>query len=136
MSLHLMNVLFFTVTFLVVKLKVHFNMRTVPCIALHAFEFSFDTVRSTNDSLKQITGTLLICSSCLWFNQLSVPELVQHEQRPQHIQLWARSIQPKFPEISVQNSMDRFGSTGKVSKKRVHLLRWTTFPGRTGWNFG
>ena len=48
----------------------------------------------------------------------------------------ARSIQPKFPEISVQNSMDRFGPTGKVSKKRVHLLRWTTFPGRTGWNFG
>ena len=28
----------------------------------------------------------------------------------------ARSIQPKFPEISVQNSMDRFGPTGKVSK--------------------
>ena len=49
---------------------------------------------------------------------------------------WARSIQPKFPEISVQNSMDRFGPTGKVSKKRVHLLRWTNFPGRTGCNFG
>ena len=48
----------------------------------------------------------------------------------------ARSIQPKFPEISVQNSMDRFGPTGKVSKKRVHLLRWTIFRGRTGWNFG
>ena len=31
----------------------------------------------------------------------------------------ARSIQPKFPEISVQNSMDRFGPTGKVSKKPV-----------------
>jgi len=50
--------------------------------------------------------------------------------------LRARSIQPKFPEISVQNSMDRFGPTEKVSKKRVHLLRWTNFPGRTGWNFG
>ena len=52
--------------------------------------------------------------------------------------LGARSIliQPNFPEISVQNSMDRFGPTGKVSKKRVHLLRWSTFPGRTGWNFG
>ena len=49
------------------------------------FEFSFDTVRSTNDSLKQTTGMLLVCSSCLWFNQLSVPELVQHEQRPQHV---------------------------------------------------
>ena len=46
------------------------------------------------------------------------------------------SIQPKFPEISVQNSMDRFGPTRKVSKKRVHLLRWSSFPGRTGWNFG
>ena len=29
----------------------------------------------------------------------------------------ARSIQPKFQEISVQNSMDRLGPTGKVSKK-------------------
>ena len=46
---------------------------------------------------------------------------------------WAQFIQPKFPKISVQNSMDRFGPTGKVSKKLVHLLRWTTFPGRTGW---
>ena len=52
-----------------------------------------------------------------------------HKQR-------ARSIQPKFPEISVKNSMDRFGPTGKVSKKLVHLLRWSSFPGRTGWNFG
>ena len=32
--------------------------------------------------------------------------------------------------------MDRFGPTGKVSKKRVHLLRWSSFPGRNGWNFG
>ena len=32
--------------------------------------------------------------------------------------------------------MDRFGLTGKISEKRVHLLRWTTFPGRTVWNFG
>ena len=30
--------------------------------------------------------------------------------------------------------MDWFGPTGKVSKKWVHLLRWTTFPGQTGWN--
>ena len=49
---------------------------------------------------------------------------------------WARSIQPKFPEISVQNAMDRFGPTRKVSEKLVHLLRWTTCPGRTGLNFG
>ena len=27
-------------------------------------------------------------------------------------------------------------SNRKSSKKRVHLLRWITFPGRTGWNFG
>ena len=64
----------------------------------------------------------------------------QHGMRPwnwSNSRNWgARSIQPKFPEISVQNSMDRFDPTGKVSKKRVHLLRWTTFPGRTGWNFG
>ena len=31
--------------------------------------------------------------------------------------------------------MDRFGPTRKVSKKLVHLLRWTTFPGRTGRKF-
>ena len=49
------------------------------------FEFSFDTVCSTNDSLKKTTGMLLVCSSCLWFNQLSVPELIQHEKRPQHV---------------------------------------------------
>ena len=48
----------------------------------------------------------------------------------------SRSIQPKFSEISVQNSMDRFGLTGKVSIKLVHLLRWSSFPGRTGLNFG
>ena len=32
--------------------------------------------------------------------------------------------------------MDRFGPTGKVSKKLVHLLRWSSFRGRTGLNFG
>ena len=32
--------------------------------------------------------------------------------------------------------MDRFGPTGKVSKKLVHLLRWSSFPRRTGLNFG
>ena len=37
---------------------------------------------------------------------------------------------------SVQNSMDRFDPTGKVSTKLVHLLRWITFPSRTGRNFG
>ena len=47
----------------------------------------------------------------------------------------AGSIQPKIQEISVLNSMDRFDPTGKVSKKLVHLLRWTTLPGRTGRKF-
>ena len=28
--------------------------------------------------------------------------------------------------------MDWFDPTGKVSKKLVHFLRWTTFPARTG----
>lgn len=28
--------------------------------------------------------------------------------------------------------MDRFGPTGKVSKKLAHLSRWTTFLGWTG----
>ena len=30
---------------------------------------------------------------------------------------YSRSVQPKFPQISVQNSMDRFGPTGKVFEK-------------------
>ena len=42
----------------------------------------------------------------------------------------------KISEISVQNLMDRFGPTGKVWNKLVHLLRWTNFSNRTGWNFG
>ena len=37
-----------------------------------------------------------------------------------------------FRKISVQNWMDRFGPTGKVSKKLVHLSRWTTYLGWTG----
>jgi len=45
---------------------------------------------------------------------------------------WARSIQPKLPEISVLNWMDRFGPTRKVSKKSVHLSRWTTLLGWSG----
>ena len=48
----------------------------------------------------------------------------------------APSIQPKFQEVSVRNSMDRLSPTGKVSIKLVHPLRWSTFPGRTGLNFG
>ena len=43
----------------------------------------------------------------------------------------ARSIQPKFPEISVKDWMDWFGPTGKVSKKSVHLSNRTTI---LGWN--
>ena len=36
----------------------------------------------------------------------------------------AWSIQPKFSEISVQNSMDRFGPTRKVSKKMGPPFGW------------
>ena len=32
--------------------------------------------------------------------------------------------------------MDRFGPTGKVSKKLVHLFRCTSFPDQTGLNLG
>ena len=75
-------------------------------------------------------------SNTTTFAEVWVREIAASPQQLLHPLQWARSIQPKFPEISVQNSMDRFGPTGKVSKKRVHFLRWTTFPGWTGWNFG
>ena len=42
--------------------------------------------------------------------------------------LWARSIQPKFPEISVKNSMDRFGPTGKFRKNGSTILGGPLFP--------
>ena len=45
---------------------------------------------------------------------------------------WARSIETKFPEFSVQNSMDQFGPPGIFSEKRVHLSRWTRWFGWTG----
>ena len=61
---------------------------------------------------------------------LQVEVVLWQALKPRSKKQRARSIQPKFPEISVQNSMDRFGPTGKVSKKRVHLLRCSTFPGR------
>ena len=32
--------------------------------------------------------------------------------------------------------MDLFSPTGKVLKTLVHFLRWTTFPGGIGQNFG
>ena len=44
--------------------------------------------------------------------------------------LGARSIQPKFPEILVQNSMDRCGPTGTEIRENG-----STFPGRTGRKF-
>ena len=67
-------------------------------------------------------------------HKVNLPSCVA--RRPLCHKVRARSIQPKFPEISVQNSMDRFSPTGKVSKKQVHLLRWSSFPGRTGLNLG
>ena len=44
--------------------------------------------------------------------------------------LGARSIQPKFPEILVQNSVDRCGPTGTEIRENG-----STFPGRTGRKF-
>ena len=41
--------------------------------------------------------------------------IVNNCSHPSARNLKARSIEPKFPEISVQNSMDRYGPTGKVS---------------------
>ena len=66
-----------------------------------------------------------------WCDRLKCYTLLASEEN-----YWAQSIQPKFLEISVQNSTDRFGPIGKVLKKMVHLLRWTTLPGQTGLNFG
>jgi len=47
----------------------------------------------------------------------NVPGVPRHRTIRTFHRSWAQSIQPKFPEISVQNSMDKFGPTGKVSKK-------------------
>ena len=55
---------------------------------------------------------------------------------------FARAISSKERRLGTRqgeihsNLMDRIGPIRKVSKKQVHLLRWTTFPGRAGWNFG
>ena len=77
-------------------------------------------------------GTVIIQQPHFHGFLLPIPSKQERERERER----ARSIQPNFPEISVQNSMDRFGPIGKVSKERVHLLRWSSFPGRTGWNFG
>ena len=42
----------------------------------------------------------------------------------------------KFPEISFQTRWIGSVQPEKFRKKLVHLLRWTTFPGQTGQNFG
>ena len=65
-----------------------------------------------------VPETKLLFSDCdviFWTRQENKPEPWENCERF----FWARSIRPKFPEISVQNSMDRFGPTGKVSKKLV-----------------
>ena len=104
--------------------------KTDPC--LHTLSFTRRTKTAALVKRKVRARTSYpyheVIRNALWKNQTHKALLP--------FSLWARSIQPNFPEISVQNSMDRFGPTGKVSKKRGHLLRWTTFPGRTGWNFG
>ena len=40
---------------------------------------------------------------------------------PGFVVLGCNPFKENFPEILVQNSVDRFGPTGKVSKKLVHL---------------
>ena len=50
--------------------------------------------------------------------------------------LGARSIQPKFPEIfGPKLNGPVWSDRNWVSRKLVHLLRWTTFPGQTGRKF-
>ena len=53
-----------------------------------------------------------------WCDRLKCYTLLASEEN-----YWAQSIQPKFLEISVQNSTDWFGPTGKILKK------WSTFWG-------
>ena len=61
--------------------------------------------------------TLLHVVACCWelLRKASLKR-VKHLATRKRTQR-ARSIQPKFPEIWVQNSMNRFDPTGKVSKK-------------------
>ena len=75
-------------------------------------------IRAKCSPLSRLRKNSSIHWTVTWFWSCAVACLtvVAHTQ--------ARSIQPKFPEISVQNSMDQFGPTGKVSKKLVQLLRW------------
>jgi len=39
---------------------------------------------------------------------------------------------PKFPEISVETLMKRFGPGGNLTEKVVHLQRWSSLTGRSG----
>ena len=61
----------------------------------------------------------------LFCRNASSPPPPPHKNKSTHsLNYRARSIQPKFLEILVQNSVDPFGPTGKVSKN------WSTFCGR------
>ena len=100
------------------------------------FFYFLATLCSTWKCLASTWGWNVASKHCCSFTGKDIADRVKDNistvaRRPR-----ARSIQPKFPEISVQYSKDRFGPTGKVSKKLVHLLRWSSFPGRTGLNFG
>ena len=106
------------------------SQRTVPIKWLTPEKLLLDRRHFGKERFRTWWECLSAFTRIITAGQLSPVTVVRESSRR------ARSIQPKFPEISVQNSMDRFGPTGKVSKKRVHLLRWSSFPGRTGWNFG
>ena len=59
--------------------------------------------------------------------------LVPIRRRPATVWNWSGKT---LGAIHSTKTSGNFGPTGEVSKKRVHLLRWTNFPGRTGCNFG
>ena len=77
-----------------------------------------------------------MCRTCKVFFFLLIRSIVVVVVVVFFVFVGGRSIQPKFPEISVQNSMVGSVQQEKFRKQLVHLSRWTTFPGRTGLDFG
>ena len=118
-----------------VSVHVPHDANCLPHIILHKFS-RFPNFQRTIVTLKRKLKTVFIQNfvgkrNCIMGNVKVANGMLSVDAR-------ARSIQPKISGNfgPKKTSMDRFGPTGKVSKKLVHLLRWTTFPGRTGLNFG
>ena len=81
------------------------------------FFYFLATLCSTWKCLASTWGWNVASKRCCSFTGKDIADRVKDNistvaRRPR-----ARSIQPKFPEISVQYLKDRFGPTGKVSKK-------------------